>query len=268
VTHNFGDFKNITVSGVAFYDKNGNGVKDAGEPGLGGWLIRIVDANNNRVLTATTASDGTYSIAGVGPGYQTLTEAPRVGFTQTSKNPATFQAMSGMNVSGASFGDVKIGQGGGKSVPFWTSASGQADYNSADLAGLHLVQDNGSAFVPGSFSDFKKWVLNSGLSGNDAYQLSVQLALAQLNVANHFIDPTESVFLGAIPEAAHLGSLVNSNGYANIQALLTNANNFLGNAANDHTVASSPARTYEEALKLVLSAINGNFMITVLPPGP
>jgi hypothetical protein len=266
-TRNFGDFKNFTANGLAFYDKNANGMKDSGEPGLGGWLIRIVDGNN-KVLTATTASDGTYSIAGVGPGIQTLTEAPQVGFTQSSKNPAPFQAMSGMNVSGANFGNVMIGQGGGKSISFWTSASGQAIYNSADLAGLHLVQDNGSAFVPGAFSDFKKWVLNSGLSGNDAYQLSVQLALAQLNVSNNFVDPTESVFVGAIPESAHLGSLVNTNGYVNIQALLTNANNFLADSANDNTVASSPARTYEEALKLVLSGINGNYKITVLPPPP
>lgn len=105
-------------------------------------------------------------------------------------------------------------------------------------------------------------------SGNNAYQLSAQLAVAQLDVDNHFIDPTESVFTGAIPEAAHLGALVNSNGYVNIQALINNANSFLGNPANDNTVASSPARTYEEALKLVLQATNNNFKVTVLPPGP
>jgi sarcosine oxidase gamma subunit len=262
----FGNFKNITVSGQVFYDKNGSGVLDSGEPGLGGWVIRIVDGNN-KLLKATTASDGTYSISGVGPGIQTLTEIPQMGFTQTSKNPAAFRAQSGINVSGANFGNVTIGQGGGQSIPFWTGSSGQAIYNSNDLAGLHLVQDNGSAFVPGSFASFKTWVLSSGLSGNNAYQLSVQLALAQLNVANGFIDPTESVFVGAIPESAHLGALV-VNGYANIQALITNANNFLADPANDVTVVSSPARTYEEALKMVLSAINGNFKITVLPPPP
>ena len=154
--------------------------------------------------------------------------------------------MSGGNIS-ANFGDLKLGQGGGKSISFWLSASGQALYNSADLSGLHLVQNNGSPFVPGSYATFKTWVQGSETSGNDAYQLSVQLALAQLNVANHFIDPTEYVFTGGIPEAAHLGSLVNSNGYVNIQALMNNANSFLGNAANDNTVASSSARTYEEA---------------------
>jgi hypothetical protein len=83
--------------------------------------------------------------------------------------------MSGMNVSGVNFCDVKIGQGGGKSIAFWTSASGQAIYNSANLAGLNLVQDTGSPYVPGAFSAFRTWVLNSGLSGNDAYQLSVRL---------------------------------------------------------------------------------------------
>ena len=264
-TRNFGDFKNITVSGVVFYDKNGNGVQDSGEPGLAGFVIRVV--GNNAVLTATTGPNGTYSIPGVGPGDQTIIEVPNVGFTQTSKSPPTSRTMSGVNVS-ANFGDVMIGQGGGKSISFWLSASGEALYNSADLSGLNLVQNNGSPFVPGSYASFRTWLLGSATSGNNAYQLSAQLAVAQLDVDNHFIDPTESVFTGAIPEAAHLGALVNSNGYVNIQALINNANSFLGNPANDNTVASSPARTYEEALKLVLQATNNNFKVTVLPPGP
>ena len=48
----FGNFKDITVSGVVFYDKNANGVRDAGEPGLSGWVIRVI--GENTVLTATT----------------------------------------------------------------------------------------------------------------------------------------------------------------------------------------------------------------------
>ena len=37
----FGNFQYATKSGVKFEDRNGNGVKDAGEPGLPGWTIQL-----------------------------------------------------------------------------------------------------------------------------------------------------------------------------------------------------------------------------------
>jgi cyclophilin family peptidyl-prolyl cis-trans isomerase len=57
------------VSGVAYTDANGNGVRDAGEAGLGGAVI-YVDANKNNKrdsgeLVVTTAADGSYEIEGV-----------------------------------------------------------------------------------------------------------------------------------------------------------------------------------------------------------
>ena len=58
---------------MKFHDLNTNGVKDAGEPGLSGWVINAyADANGNGTRdagentisgTATTAAGGTYSIS-------------------------------------------------------------------------------------------------------------------------------------------------------------------------------------------------------------
>ena len=54
------------ISGMKFLDANGNGLKDAGEAGLGGWEIWL-DLNKNGVKdssdpSAVTAADGMYSI--------------------------------------------------------------------------------------------------------------------------------------------------------------------------------------------------------------
>ena len=46
---NFGNFKNITISGMKFNDLNGNGIQDETEPGLPGWTI---------LLTKNSQSDG------------------------------------------------------------------------------------------------------------------------------------------------------------------------------------------------------------------
>src|SRR4029078_2835220 len=46
--NDFGNYRNATKSGVKFNDLDGDGVKDAGEPGLAGWTINAyVDANGN-----------------------------------------------------------------------------------------------------------------------------------------------------------------------------------------------------------------------------
>ena len=57
------------ITGTVWNDRNGNGVHDAGEPGLAGWTVYL-DANNNGVLdagerTATTAADGSYTFTDV-----------------------------------------------------------------------------------------------------------------------------------------------------------------------------------------------------------
>src|SRR5262249_35190939 len=45
----FGNFRAATISGKKFNDLNGNGVQDAGEPGLQNWLI-YQDLNNNGIF--------------------------------------------------------------------------------------------------------------------------------------------------------------------------------------------------------------------------
>ena len=63
--NDFGNYRNATKSGMKFEDLDADGVKDAGEPGLGGWTIeavqdgQVVDLRRRRQPTAPTRSAST-----------------------------------------------------------------------------------------------------------------------------------------------------------------------------------------------------------------
>lgn len=78
---------NGMVSGVKFEDLDGDGVRDAGEPGLDNFTI-YADANGNDQLDAgeistTTAGDGSYVLHLPGGQQHTIREVQRSGFAQT-----------------------------------------------------------------------------------------------------------------------------------------------------------------------------------------
>ncbi|PLR16268.1 hypothetical protein CFHF_11005, partial [Caulobacter flavus] len=86
----FNTEKAAIISGVKFLDADGDGVKDAGEQGLGGWTI-FVDENKNGVLDAgerstVTKADGTFQIGGLplSLGTVQVDEVLQEGWTQTT----------------------------------------------------------------------------------------------------------------------------------------------------------------------------------------
>ncbi len=72
------------VSGVKFEDRNGNGVRDSGEPGLAGVEIHAEGESGAR-RSGLTGGDGSFQICGLGHGQDyRITEAVPFGFTQTA----------------------------------------------------------------------------------------------------------------------------------------------------------------------------------------
>jgi len=73
---------------MKFHDLNADGVKDAGDPGLGGWTI-YVDYDDSGTLGAgepsavTSATDGSYQITGIKPGTYKVREVLKAGWTQS-----------------------------------------------------------------------------------------------------------------------------------------------------------------------------------------
>src|SRR5262249_29645898 len=89
--NDFGNFQQGTKSGVKFNDLNGNGIKDAGEPGIPGWEIRAyTDTNGNGVrdngettfTSTTTDASGAYSFS-LNPGKYVVCEVLQATWTQS-----------------------------------------------------------------------------------------------------------------------------------------------------------------------------------------
>ena len=106
----FGNFKNITVSGVKYRDRNGDHTREAGEEGLGGWQINLSGTGGGS--TNSDSTTGGYTFTNVGPGSHTLTETAQVGWI--TKEPIggsyVFTPTSGVNITtGKNFGNFKVG---------------------------------------------------------------------------------------------------------------------------------------------------------------
>ena len=89
----FGNFRGVltgTITGTKFLDVNGNGVQDAGEPGLAGVTITRSASINDPTganLSVVTDAAGNFTFANVPFGTFTLTETVPTGFAQTAPPP-------------------------------------------------------------------------------------------------------------------------------------------------------------------------------------
>ncbi|MDQ2869445.1 MAG: SpaA isopeptide-forming pilin-related protein [Acidobacteriota bacterium] len=105
-----------SISGFKFIDVNGNGARDAGEPGGGGVTIRLSGPGGTGTgVQTTTASDGSFTFTGVAPGTYLVSEVVPVGFTQTAPGGAgiiSVTVSSGETRAGLLFGNQVTGPGG------------------------------------------------------------------------------------------------------------------------------------------------------------
>jgi len=90
--------KSAYIRGVVFGDLNSNGIRDTGEGGLAGAIVRL-----NTGQTRTTGADGVYGFR-VDAGTYTATETDPVGCTSTTPNSSMLTAITG-SVVVADFGD-------------------------------------------------------------------------------------------------------------------------------------------------------------------
>lgn len=110
VYFDFTNFKYGSISGQKFNDLNGNGVKDANEPGLSGWTIELdKDADGSVDSTTVTDVSGNYTFTGLTYGTYRIREQGQAGWIQTTANPADKLIQSGTNVTGVDFGNRQTG---------------------------------------------------------------------------------------------------------------------------------------------------------------
>jgi protocatechuate 3,4-dioxygenase beta subunit len=98
-----------SISGVKFNDLNGDGSREAGEPGLQGWTIQLLDTSDNVLQTTTTDGNGGYSFTGLAAGTYRVREVGQPGWVRMTVNPGDVALASGASVStGEDFGNFQL----------------------------------------------------------------------------------------------------------------------------------------------------------------
>jgi hypothetical protein len=194
--NDFGNFRNVTLSGVKFKDADAGGDKDVGEAGLGGWEIHAfgTDGRGNAVHAhTTTAADGTYSFS-VAPGSYTLCET-------VSGKPGWVQSFptSGANCAGHTHGATITPGAFGHSV---TAASGGTaagrDFGNTPLSKATVTFES-QADLPGgadatratsiSCTDTNGAAVGSSTNSNTLTTSSVKTNQSSLTCTVTFVDP-------------------------------------------------------------------------------
>ena len=105
-------FESGSIHGTKYHDQNGNGVQDAGEPGLPDWRICIEGADGVVHCTITDA-DGNYWFMGLFPGKYKVYEdlKNKHGWSQTQPKSASsyegVEVVAGQPVEDVDFGNIK-----------------------------------------------------------------------------------------------------------------------------------------------------------------
>jgi hypothetical protein len=79
-----GLYQNITIGDSVFLDSNANGIQDAGEAGLAGVTVQLLNSSNAVVATTTTNTNGLYSFSSTPGTYKVKILAP------SNSNPYLF----------------------------------------------------------------------------------------------------------------------------------------------------------------------------------
>lgn len=254
-----------SATGTKYYDANTNGRLDAGEAGLANWPIEYGDGSTtSAVLTdangefAVTLDPGTYTFAerqGGGTWVQTGNSIDQTSGTAdvTLNADKTYEVKldAGESASGLNFGNVCLGDGGGRTLGFWSNRNGQKLVGADDLAllvSLNLVKEDGTAFDPTTAKQLAGW-LRDASARNMAYMLSAQLAAMALNVHNGLVDGSALVYAPGTTSA-------NAAGFATVADLMAEANAELG--LHPTAVSGDAWRAYQTALKDALDKANNN----------
>ncbi|MGB0383793.1 MAG: SdrD B-like domain-containing protein [Ardenticatenaceae bacterium] len=133
-TANFGFQEAGSISGTAFKDTNGNGVRDSGELGIGGVVVQLFDQSGTEVGSAATSGDGSYVFSNIIPRTYELCVSTPLGFSETNTTCQTITLTGGNSVT-ANFGFQQNSSIGGK-VFNDTNGNGLFDAGELGIGGV------------------------------------------------------------------------------------------------------------------------------------
>src|SRR5205807_1021060 len=100
------------ISGTVFNDANRNGVQDAGESGIAGRTVEVLDPNGTVVAMTTTDANGNYRFDNLHDGLEPavtyrVVEVLPSGVVRTTPNPPAITFTRGRTVSHVDFGNAR-----------------------------------------------------------------------------------------------------------------------------------------------------------------
>lgn len=245
--HSFrvGDGDGSDVCGIVFADANQNGVQDAGEAGLPGWSVSLVNGGSS--TTVQTDATGTYCFENVGAGSFTVELTMQAGYVATTALVDPLEVCACAPVAGADFGVAMQGGNCNARTPgYWRNKHGREfvvqNNVLAMLPALNIVDAAGNYVSFANVQEYASW-LRRAEATNMAYMLSAHLVAMHNNVLAGFVDSTCMV------NDPQLGAV-------SIAWLMQEAVASLG--AHPYTPVGHAERAAQEALKNALDRANNN----------
>tara|TARA_R110002072_G_scaffold241027_1_gene399507 strand:- start:45771 stop:47195 length:1425 start_codon:yes stop_codon:yes gene_type:complete len=246
--HSFtvGDGSGSDLKGLVFNDANSNGSQEAGEEGLSGWQVNLVDGATT--ITATTDAAGEYCFENVGAGSFTVELVLQSGYTATTSSSNAIESCACANKAGGDFGVAQSSMNcNARTIGYWRNRHGRAlvqQFNILPmLPALCIVNQCGQYVCPANICQYSTWLRRAN-SWNMAYMLSAQLVAMHNNVVVGYVDSN------CVINDPCLGLLT-------IEQLMQQA--VVSLCANPFTPScSGPAREAQRKLKDALDRANNN----------
>ncbi len=100
-----------TIRGVAFDDRDADGIRDTGEPNLSDIVVRLVRPDGSIVESTTTDQNGNYEFTGLTPGNYFVRFETRDGYTFTLKDRGSDDTDSDVDPTNGQTDPVPVGSG-------------------------------------------------------------------------------------------------------------------------------------------------------------
>ncbi|GLC24100.1 SdrD B-like domain-containing protein [Roseisolibacter agri] len=160
--NNFGNYQPSTKTGVKYHDLNGNGTRDAGEPGIAGVTIKLL-SGGSPVQSAVTDANGAYTLSNILPGTYLVCEVLPDGYAQSAPNAGTTLG------TGESLADCPAATPayGAKGYQIVVSASAQSftgndfgNFQNGSIAGVKISDANGNGTQDGGEVGLAAWPIH------------------------------------------------------------------------------------------------------------
>jgi hypothetical protein len=115
INYNFGELNFASIAGFVYNDADNDGVRDAGESGIGSVTVTLTGTNDLGAAvnqTTTTSATGAYTFSNLRPGTYVVTETQPAGFVDGKDTPGTINGTTeGVATPPDSITSIDIGAG-------------------------------------------------------------------------------------------------------------------------------------------------------------